>query len=162
MKRMISFIAIACIISLSSFANDPIAKGKTHCCLGNYVVENAADPIMVDGVALESFVVSYDNSDMTVKIGIDKSDKKCTTYIVKSDDLTVQYDCNRKIFGVNHVNKKYLDDGLNTSGNLLDRSEYFHQKIITRNKYSELDHIKLISVYYPRLIMDYEKVFAVK
>ena len=162
MKRMISLIAIASILSLASFSKAPVAKGKTHCCLGNYIIEKAADPILVNGVALKSFVVSYDNSDMTVTIGIDNSDKKCTTYIVKSDDLTVQYDCKRQIFGVNRVNRKYLDDGHETSDKLLNRSEYFHQIVLTRNENSQLGYVKLISVFYPKLIKDYEKVFAVK
>ncbi len=162
MKRMISLIAIASILSLAGFSEASVAKGKTHSCLGNYIIEKAADPIFVDGVALKSFVVSYDNSDMTVTIGIDDSDKKCTTYIVKSDDLTVQYDCNGQIFGVNRVAKKYLDNGLETSDNLLNRSEYFHQKLLTQNEQTQLERVKLISVFYPKLVKDYEKVFAVK
>lgn len=159
---MISLIAIASILSLASFSKAPVAKGKTHCCLGNYIIEKANDPILVDGVPLKSFVVSYDNSDMTVTIGIDNSDKKCTTFIVMSDDLTVQYDANRNRFGVNKVNKKYLDDGHKTSDMLLNRSEYFHQKVLTQSVCSQLDYVKLISVFYPKLVKDYEKVFAVK
>lgn len=162
MKRIISIFALASLISFTAFAKGPVAEGNTHCCLGMYVVEKAVDPIIVDGVALQTFVVSYENSDLTVRVGVDKSDKKCTSYIVVSDDLAVQYDCNKRYFGVKKLDSSYLDDGFATSDLTLDRSEYFHQKIISQTVQDQLEHVKLISVYFPKLVKDYEKVFAVK
>jgi hypothetical protein len=162
MKRILSLITILSVLSLTGFAKAPVAKGKTHCCLGTYVVEKAIDPISVDGKAIKTFIVSYENSDLTVKIGVDKSDKKCIKYIVVSDDLQIQYDCNRQYFGVSKLDKKYLDDGFATSDINLDRRQYFYQKCITQDNKNEIDHVKLISVYFPKLVKDYEKVFAVK
>jgi len=162
MKRITILIALLLVFNFASFAKAPVAKGKTNCCLGNYVIEKATDPIIVDGKALRSFVVSYENSDMTIIIGIDRSDKNCRKFIVVSDDLAVQYDCNGKYFGVKQVEDQYLDDGYITSDLAIDRSAYFHQKVITREPYSNIDHMRLISVYFPKLVKDYETVFAVK
>jgi hypothetical protein len=145
---------------LTGFAKGPVAEGKTYCCLGNYVVDNAIDPIYVDGKALKTFIVSYENSDLTVRIGIDNSDRKCTRFIVLSDELEIQYKCNGTYFGVERLDREYLNDGMSTSDLSLDRSEYFHQKVITPLRQSDIDYVKLISVYFPKLVKDYEKVFA--
>ncbi len=162
MKRFLCLFAIASILSLTGFSKGPVAQGKTHCCLGNYVVDKAINPIYIDGEELETFIVNYENSDLNVKIGIDRSDRKCTRYIVLSDDLEIQYLCNGKYFGVKLLGKEYLDDGLSTSDLSLDREEYYHQKVITQSVNSELEHLKLISVYFPKLVKNYEKVFAFK
>lgn len=162
MKRILSLFVLISVLSLTGFSKAPVAKGKTHYCLGTYVVDKAIDPIMVDGKALKTFIVSYENSDLSVRIGIDKSDKKCTKYIVLSDDLEMQYDCTGNIFGVNRLDKQYLDDGYSTSDITLDRRQYFNQKVITQNSKKEIDHVKLISVFFPKLVKDYERVFAVK
>jgi len=162
MKRFLCFFAIASILSLTGFSKGPVAQGKTHCCLGNYVVDNAVEPISIDGVELETFIVNYENSDLNVKIGIDRSDRKCTRYIVVSEDLEIQYICNGKYFGVKRLDKEFLDDGFSTSDLSLDREEYYHQKVITQTVNSELEHLKLISVYFPKLVKNYEKVFAFK
>ena len=63
-------------------------------------------------------------------------------------------------FGVERLDREYLNDGMSTSDLSLDRSEYFHQKIITPLRLSDIDYVKLISVYFPKLVKDYEKVFA--
>ncbi len=162
MKKIFSLLTVISLLSLSGYAKGPVAEGKTHCSLGNYVVDNAIDPIYVDGNALKTFVVSYENSDLNVRIGIDKSDRKCTRYIVVSDELEIQYACRRNSFGVQKLSKEYSDDGMSTSDLSLNREEYFHQKVITQNPKSELEHVKLISVFFPKLVKDYEKVFAVK
>jgi len=160
MKKFLYLFAITLILSLTGFAKGPVAEGKTYCCLGNYVVDNAIDPIYVDGKALKTFIVSYENSDLTVRIGIDNSDRKCTMFIVLSDELEIQYKCNGTYFGVERLDREYLNDGMSTSDLSLDRSEYFHQKVITPLRQSDIDYVKLISVYFPKLVKDYEKVFA--
>jgi len=164
MKRFFSLFITVLILSVVGYAKGPVAEGKTHCCLGKYVVDRAVNPINIDGIDLETYIVNYENSDLNVRIGIHRSEKKCTRYIVLSDDLEIQYECNSKYFGVCKLDKEYLDDGLSTSDLSLDRSQYYHQKVITQSPYSksELDYIKLISVYFPKLVKNYEKVFAFK
>ncbi|MEA1886919.1 MAG: hypothetical protein U9N72_06900 [Bacteroidota bacterium] len=160
MKKFLFLFTIALILGPAGFTKAPVAEGKTHSCLGNYVVDNALDPIYVDGKALKTFIVSYENSDLNVRIGIDKSDRKCTRFIVLSDELEIQYQCKGNYFGVRRLGKEYLKDGLSTSDLSLDVSEYFHQKLISQQPKSEIDYVKLISVYFPRLVKDYDKVFA--
>lgn len=162
MKKILALITCIALLQLTGNAMDPVAQGKTFCCLGNYVIEKADYQMIIDGNAIKTFVVSYENSDMTITIGLDDSNKKCTSYIVQSDDLTIQYDCNRKHFGVNRVSEKYIKEGFETDDSSLNRTEYFRQKVITSKKKSNIDQVKLISVFFPKLVTDYETVFAVK
>ncbi len=137
-------------------------KGNTNHELGAYVIEKSIAPLIVDARILPTYEVSYENSDMTVKIAIDDSNKKCRKLIVVSDHLSVQYNCDGKIFGVNLLEGQYADDGISDSRLYLDNSEYFRQKVISQSAKDEIDQIKLISVYFPKLVKDYEIVFAVK
>lgn len=150
------------MLSLTSYAKSPIAEGNTHSCLGTFVVENSIKPIVVDGRSLTTYTITYENSEETIRIGIDDSDRKCTKYLVVSGNLSIQYDCNSKYFGVEKLDRKYHNDGFKTSDLTLDREQFFHQKILTQNKISQIDQVKLISVFFPKLVKDYEQVFAVK
>jgi hypothetical protein len=162
MKKVISLISAVFMLSLTSYAKSPIAEGNTHSCLGTFVVENSIKPIVVDGRSLTTYTITYENSEETIRIGIDDSDRKCTKYLVVSGNLSIQYDCNSKYFGVEKLDRKYHNDGFKTSDLTLDREQFFHQKILTQNKISQIDQVKLISVFFPKLVKDYEQVFAVK
>lgn len=162
MKSIISFIVLSSLLCLSGFAEEPLATGETFCCLGTYAVDISDDPIMVDGKALPTYLVTYENSDLTIRIGVDKSVKKCTRYLVVTDDLAIQYDCNSKYFGTNLIDKEYRDDGLVTTDYALDKEAYFRQKILSQSRLSRLDQLKLISVYFPKLVKEYEDFFAVR
>lgn len=162
MKRIILLSAITLSLLMTGFARSPEIKGQTHCCLGSYVIEIADRPVFIDGNPLRTFIISYENSALSVRVGIDSSDKKCTRYLVLSDDLEVQYSANRKYFGVERVGREYLDKGFYTSDISLDKEAYFHQKLITRSGKDEVGYLRLIAVFYPKLVKDYEKVFAVR
>ncbi len=162
MKRIILLSAITLSLLVTGFARSPLAEGETHCCLGNYVIDRAAGPVIVDGNALETFIIKYENSDLSVRVAIDRSDRKCARYLVLSDDLEIQYVANRKYFGVQRLDRQYLDDGMSTSDLSLEKEAYFHQKVITRSRHNDIGYLRLVAVFYPKLVTDYEKVFAVR
>jgi hypothetical protein len=162
MKKLLTLLSVSILICLPSLALEPVAKGNTNHELGTYVIEKSNAPLIVDARILTTYEVSYENSDMIVKIAIDDSNKKCRKLIVVTDHLSIQYDCDGKIFGVNLLEEKYTQDKISSSCLYLDRAEYFRQKVISQTARTELAQIKLISVYFPKLVKDYEKVFAVK
>lgn len=162
MKRKILLITALVLILLPAHALDPVAQGKTNYELGDFTVEKSNAPIIVDATLLPTYEVSYENSDITIRIAVDRSDKKCRKYIVVSDNLAMQYNCTGKIFGVAMPDQCYIEDGISCSTVNLDRSEYHRQRVITKMKKSELEQIRLISVYFPMLIKDYDTYFAVK
>ena len=161
MKKMISLIVLIAAFSFAAIADSFVMKGQTHTALGKYTIEKSSDIINVDGVDLETFIISYENSSKKVRVAIDEDEKKGNkNYIVVGDDLSLQYTCDSKTFGVERLDKKYKDSGLETSVDELNKTEYYHQKVITRAKSGDKDCLGLIACYYPKLVNNYEEAFA--
>jgi hypothetical protein len=153
MKRMFFAALLIVAFSSASFSREFVAGGKTHSALGDYKIELADNPVTINGEQLKAYVISYQNSPMEVKVAIRK-DKKCKNYIVLSDKLSVQYVCNGDYFGVQKLEKSFEKDGLVTSDVSLNRSEYFHQKLIAQGKQGEVEATQLIAAFFPMLIKD--------
>jgi hypothetical protein len=153
MKRILSAGLLIVAFSTASFSREFVTGGKTHSAFGDYKIELADKPVTINGEQLKAYVISYQNSPLEVKVVIMK-DKKCKNYIVLSDKLSVQYVCNGDYFGVKRLDKSFEKDGLTTSNEALNRSEYFHQKLIVPGKQSELESTQLIAAYFPMLIKD--------
>jgi hypothetical protein len=159
MKRMIFTALLICLISAASFARKLVAEGKTFTALGNFKIETADQPVVVNGVSLDTYVITYDNSKMNVTIAIEK-DKKCRRYLTISDKLSVQYVCYGTHFGIEKLNEKYAKEGFKTSESALNRSAFFHQKVIVQGKNDPVTCMKLIGAYFPELLNDFENIIA--
>jgi hypothetical protein len=151
MKRIL--FAALMMVSTASFSREFVASGKTHTAFGDYKIEVADNPVTINGQQLKAYVISYQNSPVEVKVVIRK-DKKCKNYIVLSDKLSVQYVCNGDYFGVQKIEKSLENEGYKTSDDALNRTEYFHQKLIARGPQEEVLSTQLIAVYFPMLIRD--------
>ncbi len=135
----------------ASFAGKVVAEGKTFTALGDYTIETADNPALVKGEECKTYIISYENTPMKVTVAICK-DRKCKTYVVLSDKLSVQYVCNETYFGVEKLDKAFEKDGYKTSDTELNRSEYFHQKVIAPGKRGEVEATQLIAAYFPMLL----------
>jgi hypothetical protein len=153
MKRMFFAALLIVAFSSASFSREFVAGGKTHSAFGDYKIEIADNPVTINGEQLKAYVISYQNSPMEVRVVI-KKDKKCKNYIVLSDKLSVQYVCNGDYFGVQKLGKTYAEDGFSTSDAAMNRTEYFHQKVIVPGKQGEIEATQLIAAYFPMLIKD--------
>jgi len=151
MKRMISTAVLTLVFCTAMFAGKVVAKGPTYTALGNYTIETTENPVPVNGEDCKAFVIRYENTPMEVTVAICK-DRKCKKYVVLSDKLSVQYVCNDSYFGVEKLDKAFEKDGYKTSDSDLNRGEYFHQKVITPGKKSELEATQLIAAYFPMLL----------
>jgi hypothetical protein len=89
-------------------------------------------------------------------------DKKCKRYVVLSDKLSVQYVCNATYFGVERLDKSFEKDGYKTSDASLNKTEYFHQKVLGSGQKDELEAIQLIAAYFPFLLQTNESMTAAK
>ena len=160
MKRMIFAVLLIIAFSTTAFSREFVASGKTHTALGDYKIEKADNPVIINGEKLKTYVISYQNSPMEVKLVIQKG-KRCKNYIVLSDELSIQYVCNDNYFGVEKLPKTLKSEGLSTSDAGLDRTEYFRQKVITPGQNSELDNAQLVAAYFPMLLKNSgEKIIA--
>lgn len=153
MKRILTAALLIVAFSTASFSREFVVGGKTHTTLGDYKIELADKPVVINGEELKAYVISYQNSPLEVKVAIRK-DKKCKNYIVLSDKLSVQYVCNGSYFGVQRLDKSFEKDGLTTSDQALNRSEYFHQKLIAPGVQTEVENTQLIAAYFPMLIKE--------
>jgi uncharacterized CHY-type Zn-finger protein len=95
-------------------------------------------------------MITYEKMGMKVLVAIDKQ-KKCKSYYVLSDKLPVQYECNGKYFGIKRLNKNLAAQGYKTALDNVDREEFYHQKVLTSELMSTVDHLNLIASYYPGL-----------
>ncbi len=153
MKRM--FFAVLMVITVSSagFTREFIASGKSYTSLGDYKIEIADNPVILKGNEYKTYIISYENSPMEVKVVIKKGNN-CLNYIVLSDKLSVQYVCNDNYFGVKKLEKSLIRQGFVTSDNFLDKSEYYRQKVITHGQNGEIFNTQLIASYFPMLIKE--------
>jgi hypothetical protein len=156
MKRLFFAALLIVAFSSASFSREFVTGGKTHTVLGDYKIELAENPVTINGEEFKAFVISYQNSPLEVKVVITNG-QKCKNYIVLSDKLSVQYVCNQNYFGVEMLDKSLEKDGYSTSEAALNKSEYFHQKVLAPGKRGEIENTQLIAAYFPMLIKDTEK-----
>jgi len=161
MKRVILSAVLAVAFCTASFAAKVVAKGPTFTALGDYMIETAANPAIINGEECKTFTIRYENSPMSVKVVVCKAGK-CTKYVEMSDKLSVQYVCNGDYFGVEKLDKAFRKEGINTSDSELNLQEYYHQKLISQTRLSEIESTKLIAAYFPLLLNNPTAAVAAK
>jgi len=161
MKRMLFLALLTVAFGSASFSREFVAEGKTYSALGDYRIEMADNPVTINGNEFNTFIISYQNTPLEVRVAVRK-DHNCKKYIVLSDELCIQYVCNKNYFGVERLDKSFEKDGYSTSDASLDRNEYFHQKVLTSGQGCELDNTRLIAAYFPLLIKNNGENLATK
>jgi hypothetical protein len=150
MKRIILGVLLFAAVSALSFGK-VILRGESNTSFGAYKIEVSDKPVVVAGEELKCYLISYENSPLQVKVLVD-NEKNCRNYVVVSDDLSVMYTCTGEYLGVSKLSKKYRNAGLSTSDVKLDRSDYFHQKVLTQGPTAETDALGLVASFFPELI----------
>jgi hypothetical protein len=161
MKRMILVAGLILTVSLGAYARKFVAEGKTYSAMGNYKIEIDDNYVMLNGKQHKPYVITYENSNLVVRVAVDM-EKGCKKYYVISDNLSVQYVSNRLYFGVEKLAPELEKDGYKTSETALNRSEFFHQKVLTSRQGWRRDNTKLVAAYYPMLLNNVEDILAAK
>ncbi|MCF6357130.1 MAG: hypothetical protein L3J54_04925 [Draconibacterium sp.] len=155
-KLWILTICLA-IISVSASAGDikngQELKGTSLTDFGNYTISHADVPMVINNIIVETYDLNYSNNSCNVRIGLIK-EKKCTTFIVRTDDFEIEYTCNQGVFGVKKIEKKYQQFPKETNDCKLDRVGYLAQQVICQNKKSEDELLGLIACYFPNLVKE--------
>jgi hypothetical protein len=159
MKRILVFAVVILFSTTALFGRKLVAEGKSFTQLGNYKIELADNPVTMKGEDCTAYVISYENTPMEVTVVICK-EKDCKRFVVLSDKLSVQYVCNKNYFGVEKLGKTFEADGHRTSDSALNRSEYFHQKVLCPGQGNELDNTKLIAAFFPKLLNEQADITA--
>ncbi|MCU0362714.1 MAG: hypothetical protein MUE32_05095, partial [Bacteroidales bacterium] len=76
MKRLIIAALLTVAFSTACFTRELVASGKTNTALGDYKIETADEQFVINGEKFRTFVISYQNSPMEVKVVV-KPGKNC-------------------------------------------------------------------------------------
>lgn len=125
--------------------------GNTNTPFGMYRIEVNDEPVMLEGEAVSSYRITYENSPISIVVLVDKG-KKCKNYIVVSDGLSIMYKCDGKYFGICPIDVKYEKDGCITNDKNIYKANYFHQKILSIGPQEEMGATSLIASYFPYLV----------
>lgn len=155
MKTKLYFLLILLLtVGMSSSArvkDGRALSGNSHTDLGKYSIVKSEVPMVVNDQVLDTYELVYENASKPVKIGV-INEKKCTTFLVRSDEIEVQYMCQKGVFGVKKMDKKYRQLDENSSDFKMDRVNYLSQRIITQKSKSENEMLGLIACYFPVLV----------
>lgn len=151
MKKILLLTVLVTLMSTVAFGKKLIAEGKTFSAFGDYRIETAENPFQFTGEDCTAYKIRYENSDMEVTVVVCK-EKKCRKYLVLSDKLSVQYVCNPTYFGVERLDATLEHQGYKTSDETLNKSEYYHQKVISSAHQNENEAARLIAANFPFLI----------
>ncbi|HKI88046.1 MAG TPA: hypothetical protein VKA38_03395 [Draconibacterium sp.] len=152
--RIILFTICLALLSVGASAKIKDGKALTGNSLtdfGKYTIVNSDNPMVADGVVLETYDLTYENTNNPIRIGV-LCEKKCTNFIVRSDEFEVQYMCNKGVFGVKKIDKKYQQ--LPNESNLakLNKVSYYSQRVICCNPKTQDELLGLIACYFPNLV----------
>ncbi|HEX2967514.1 MAG TPA: hypothetical protein VHO46_00300 [Bacteroidales bacterium] len=151
MKRVIISIFLVLFISCASFGKKLIAEGTSFTKLGNFRIESSDAPVILNGQELETYQIIYLNSGDCLTVVLEK-DRDCMKYVTMSEKLSVQYVCHGTYFGVERLTDENSIKGITTSDEHMNRTAYFHQRVITSGKNDQITNLKLIGAYFPELL----------
>jgi hypothetical protein len=145
-------IVLAFSFNASAMINEGKAlNGNSFTGFGNYSIVNAEVPMVLNNQEVQTFELSYENSGSKILIGV-LQEKDCKKFVVKSSKFEVQYECNKGIFGVKKIDKKFQELPNEAMLARLNNTNLFAQRVICKNKTSENELLGLIACYFPNLI----------
>lgn len=151
MKKMLFTIILVLAVCMSGSASKKIARGKTHSDFGKYTIEKADKQVLINGKALDAFVITYDNSPVKLTIAMEK-DGNCRRYYTLNKDLSVMYVRTPEYFGIQRLATNLEKEGYATNNKHLNRRQYFYQRVIAGSGYGDRGNSMLIAANYPFLV----------
>jgi len=156
---LVSFLAIgqdirSCSTETAVFSNQFVAIGNSGSEFGDYRIDGS-QPITINGKELNTFSISYEKTDLKYLVAIEE-DIFCTKYYVVAGSISAEYVSHKDFLGLSSLGNGVKKGIAPEIGSKINRLEYFHQKIISREYHCDMDCLKLIVCYYPMLIKDIE------
>lgn len=152
------FILTICmaLVSLGTTAKIKDGQSLTGNSLtefGKYTIVKSDAPMVVGKEVLETYELTYENTDAPIRVGLLK-EKDCTTYVVRSDEFEILYTCKNHVFGVKKMDKKLQQLPKEEMDAKLNKVSYYAQRVICQNKKSNDELLGLIACYFPNLVND--------
>jgi hypothetical protein len=150
------FILTLCmaVLSLGSSAKIKDGKALTGSSLtdfGKYTITKSDAPMVYNNQVLKTYDLVYEETTNPIRIAL-YPEKECTTFIVRSAEFEIEYTCNKGVFGVKKIEKRFQELPKEANEAKLNRVSYFAQRVICQNKKSEDELLGLIACYFPNLV----------
>lgn len=156
--KLVLFSICLAILSMGATAKIKDGKAMTGNSLtefGKYTIVNSQAPMVYQDQVLETFELTYENTSAPVRIGIlCEDEKKCKTFIVRTEEFEIEYACRNNVFGVKKMESRFQQLPKEEMELKLDKVAYYAQRVICQNKKSQDDLLGLIACYFPDLIKD--------
>lgn len=156
--KLVLFSICLAILSMGATAKIKDGKAMTGNSLtefGKYTIVNSQAPMVYQDQVLETFELTYENTSAPVRIGIlCEDEKKCKTFIVRTEEFEIEYACRNNVFGVKKMESRFQELPKEEMELKLDKVAYYAQRVICQNKKSQDDLLGLIACYFPDLIKD--------
>ena len=151
------FLLSICVLFLSVGAsartNDGKAlTGNSLTNFGKYSIVQSDAPMVIDDQVVKTFDLTYENTSTPIRIGVLKEKKNCTTFLLRSDEFEIQYNCNKGVFGVKKMDEKYCQLPGEATLSKLNKVSYYSQRVICQNPKTEDELLGLIACYFPNLV----------
>ncbi len=126
-------------------------SGNSLTEFGKYTIVKSDAPMVVGKEVLETYDLTYENTKEPIRIGLVK-DKDCTTFVVRSDEFEILYACNKNVFGVKKMDKKYQELPKEEIDAKMNKVSYYAQRVICQNKKTNDELLGLIACYFPDMV----------
>ena len=109
--RLLILTVCLAVLSLGTSAKIKDGKALTGNSLtdfGKYTITNSDVPMVYKNQALKTFDLVYEETNNPIQIAL-FPEKDCTTFIVRSAEFEIQYTCNKGVFGVKKIEKRFQE-----------------------------------------------------
>lgn len=154
--KLVLFTVCIAVLSLCASAKIKDGKAMTGNSLsefGKYTITVADAPMVHKNQVLKTYELNYENTNNPIRIGV-VNEKACKTFIVRNDEFEIEYTCNKGVFGVKKIEKRFQELPKEEMEMKLNKVGYYAQRVICQNKKSEDDYLGLIACYFPDLVND--------
>ena len=164
MKKTRTVFLMICVIllSLGAYAKPTDGKaisGNSLTNFGSYTIVDSDSKMVLDNKVVKAYDLKYGNVNSTFRIGVLCEDE-CTSFVVRSDEFEIEYACNKGVFGVKKIEKRFQELPQAANNEKLNKVSYYAQRVICQGKKTEDELLGLIACYLPSMINeDYQALF---
>ena len=152
-------LAFSVAVAGTTIKDGQAMRGNSMSEMGTYTITVSETPLVHDSEVLETYDLMYEYASNPIKIAV-LNEKKCKTFIVRSDEFEVQYTCQNGSFGVKKLEKRFREIPEEEMDLKLNRVGYYAQRVICNGKKTNDDYLGLIACFLPDLLnSDYQAGF---
>ncbi len=162
MKKTVFLMLCVTLISLGVYAKPTDGKaisGNSLTKFGSYTIVDSDSKMVLGNKVVKAYDLNYEDINSVIRIGVLKQ-KDCTSFIIRSDEFEIMYECKKDVFGVKKIAKEYRTLPADANDQKLNKESYYSQRVITNKRKTEEELLGLIACYFPNLVNeDYQALF---